>query len=577
MTAMRTPLLTAALLLAACKPAATTHPPADTGPVVEPPIDYASVTWPEEPYRASLPAAGPIAELRLPGVETFTLDSGLEVYLVSQQKLPTVTMAFEFDAGGVREPKAKVGMTSICMDLLDEGTKKLDAAAFEEKQADHAVNVSSFGGSDTSGINVRALTSQLGPALDLMAEMLQEPGLRQTDLDRLKDARKASLLQAKGSPAPIAGRLFNPLVWGKDHPYGHIETEKTIDAVTLKDCEKLVAQLKPGGARLWVTGKISQDEIRKELGARLATWKGKAPTAARISAAKPRLGTIFFVHVPGAAQSSVYVGHPGPARAAADYEATDMMVEILGGSFSSRINMNLRENKGYTYGGRAGINYRRTGSSFAASSSVRTDATGPALREIFKELTTMRTSDATPDELRRVQDGALLALPAEFATPSDTLFVFQRLKFYGLPLDWYANYQQRLKTVDIAGVRKAAEKHVRDKEFVVLVVGDGAKILPDLDAIASEKLFGKGGLVILDPDGEKTARPAVTAAPAPAPAPAPAGAPAAGAPAPAAPAPAAPAAGAPAPAPPAPAAKPAGAPAPAPPAAPAAEPGKIAK
>lgn len=532
MIAMRTSQLTLAtlLLLVACKTATTTNP--DSGPAKNPDgtpvVSQADAVWPDEPYRAAIPTPGPIAELKLPGVETFKLDSGLEVYLVRQQKLPTVTMSFEFDVGGVRDPKAKFGLASLCMDLLDEGTKNLDTAAFEEKQADHAVDLSSFGGADTSGINVRSLTSQLGPALDLMAEMLQQPGLRQSDLDRLKDSRKANLLQAKGSPQPIAGRLWNPLVWGEDHAYGHIETEKTIDAINLKDCEKFVGQLRPGGARLWVTGMISQEEIKKELGARLASWTGKAPTALKIGAAKPRLGTIFFVHVDGAAQSSVYVGHPGPLRDAADYEATEMMTEILGGSFSSRINMNLREAKGYTYGGRAGIGYRRTGSSFSASSSVRTDATGPALREVIKEIVTMRTSDATDAELKRVKDGALLALPAEFATPSDTLFVFQRLQFWGLPLDWYSGYQTRLKTVDVAAVRKAADKHLRAQDFVVLVVGDANKVLGDLDAIAKEKLFGKGGVVVLDADGQPAPRPAIAASPKPA---APAAAPAPAAPA----------------------------------------------
>lgn len=513
-------------LLGGCKTAPTTPPGGTQNPdgsvtnpdgSVTPP---AAAVWPDEPYRATAPTPGPIAELRLPGVETFKLDSGLEVFLVRQEKLPTVMMAFEFDVGGVRDPKAKYSMAALCMDLLDEGTKNLDTAAFEEKQADHAVSLFSFGGADTSGINVRALTSQLGPALDLMAEMLQQPGLRQADLDRLKDSRKANLLQAKGSPGPIANRLFNPLLWGKDHPYGHLETEKTIDAVTLKDCQTFVGQLRPGGARLWVTGMITEAEIRKELGARLASWTGKSPAPLKIGPPKPRLGTIFFVNVDGAAQSSVYVAHAGPERKAPDYEATEMMTEILGGSFSSRINMNLREAKGYTYGGRAGIAYRRTGSSFSASSSVRTDATGPALREMIKEIITMRTTDATEAELKRVKDGALLGLPAEFATPTDTLFVFQRLEFWGLPLDWHSGYQSRLKTVDVAAVRKAAEKHLRAKDFSVLVVGDGAKVLADLDALAKEKVFGSGGVVVLDADGQPTARPAASAAPAAAPAPA---------------------------------------------------------
>jgi predicted Zn-dependent peptidase len=508
-TTMRNAIFTA-LLLVACRPAAPSTtpqndaPPPQIGANGEP---VPNLTWPDEPFRATAPAPAPIAELKLPSVENFKLANGLDVYLVPQTKLPTVTMSFEFDMGGVDDPKAKTGMTSICMDLLDEGTKKYETAAFEEKQADHAVNVSSFGSGESSGINVRALKSELGPALDLMAEMLQEPGMRQTDLDRIKERRKASLLQSKASPGPIAGRLFGSLVWGENHPYGRIETEKTIDGVSLADCSKVIGKLKPGGARLWVTGMITQDELKEALGSRLPTWKGKAPARAKIAAAKPRLGTVFFVHVKDAAQSSIYVGHPGPRRTDPDYEATDLMMEILGGSFSSRINMNLREDKGYTYGGRAGIGYRRAGGSFSASSSVRTDVTGPALREVIKEIVTMRAGDPTPEELRRVQEGALLALPAEFATPSDTLFAFQRLKFYDLPLDWYAGFQQRVRAVDTAAVRKAAEKHLRAQDFVVLVVGDASKVLPDLDAIATEKLFGKGGVVVLDADGKPTARP----------------------------------------------------------------------
>ncbi len=509
-TTMRTQLLTAALLLAACKPA-----PATTGPDMKdqtPPVttttpDAPAATWPDEPYRATAPAPAAIAEIKLPSVENFKLENGLDVYLVRQDKLPTVAMSFEFDLGAVDDPKAKTGLASICMDLLDEGTKKYETAQFEEKQADHAVNVSSFGGLESAGVTVRALKSQLGPALDLLAEMLLSPGMRQTDLDRIKERRKAALLQAKASPASIGGRLYSMLVWGEGHPYGRIETDKSIDSVGLADCAKMIARLKPGGAKLWVTGMISQDELSKELGARLPAWKGKAPARPKIAAAKPRLGTVFFVHVKDAAQSSIYVGHPGPRRQDADYEATDLMMEILGGSFSSRINMNLREDKGYTYGGRAGIGYRRAGASFAASSSARTDATGPALREVMKEIVGMRAGDPTEDELRRVKEGALLALPATFATPSDTLFAFQRLKFYDLPLDWYASHQARLRAVDTKAVRASADKHLRAQDFVVLVVGDASKVLADLDAIAAEKLFGKGGVVVLDADGKPAPRP----------------------------------------------------------------------
>ncbi|MFZ6185673.1 M16 family metallopeptidase [Nannocystis pusilla] len=507
-------LLALSAAVAACKPKTATQQPVEqpsTAPVATAPSDTEAAprpaNWPDEPYRATRPTAGQVAELKLPQVETFKLDNGLEVYLVRNDKLPTVYMNFEFDFGAVSDPKTQVGLHSICLDLLDEGTKNLDKVAWEEKQADHAVSVSAGAGSDTSNLTVRSLKRELPAALDLLAEMLREPGMREADFERLKDRRKASIAQAKGNPGSIAGRVIGPLLWGADHPYGRIETDKTIDAVQLKDCAKVVGKLKPGGARLWVVGQISQDEIKQELASRLPEWKGKAPAKVNVAAAKPRLGSVFFVHVKDAPQSSVYVGHAGPKRNATDYEATDLMAEILGGSFSSRINMNLREDKGYTYGGRAGFGYRRAGSTFAASSQVRTDATGPSLREIAKEIATMRTTDAKPDELFRVQEGALLALPAEFDTPTSTLMAFRQLKFFGLPLDWYDGYQKRLRAVDIAAVRKAAEKHLRAKDFVVLVVGDASKVLGDLDAIATEKLFGAGGVVVLDADAQPTKRP----------------------------------------------------------------------
>ena len=507
----------------ACKPEPAVVVPADqgatppptTGPVATGPTATApqaeapppNLVWPQEPFRATRPVPGPVAELKLPGVETFKLESGLEVFLVRNDRLPTVQMSFDFDFGGVSDPKDQIGLHSLCMDLLDEATAKKAKVAFEEAQADHAVNVGAYAGPDTAGLTLRSLKRELPAALALLSEMVREPGLRQEDFDRLRDRRKAAIAQSKGSPGSVAFRVLGSLMWGAGHVYGRIETEQTVDAIKLADCNKVVGKLKPGGARLWVTGQISPDEIKAGLAEHFPDWKGKAPGKVNAGPPKPRLGTIFFVHVKDAPQSSVYVGHAGPKRDAADYEATDLMAEILGGSFASRINMNLREDKGYTYGSRAGFQYRRAGSVFSASAQVRTDATGPALREIAKEIATMRSTDAKPEELFRVQEGALLALPAEFDTPSATLGSFRNLKFFGLPLDWHAGYQKRLRAVDIPAVRKAAEKHLRAKDFVVLVVGDGAKVLPDLDALAADKTFGGGGVVVLDTDAKPAARP----------------------------------------------------------------------
>lgn len=510
------------LVAVACK-----KPPPPVTPEPEPPpavvAEPAAPVWPDEPFRATRPEPGPLAELTLPKTQRFTLESGVEVYLVEQRTLPTLYMTLEFDRGGVDDPANKLGMHSLCMDLLSEGTARLDKVAFEEAQADLAIQLWASAGGETSTVGLRALKSQMGPALDLFAEMLTAPGLREKDLERLRDRYKTSLAQRRGSPNSVSPRVFPSLVWGTGHPYAPIPTEATYDAIKAADCKAVAGKLKPAGARLFVVGMITEAELRAELGARLGKWKGKAPTARKIPAPRPRAGTIFLVDMPGAAQSVISIGHLGPERSAADYDATYLMAQILGGSFSSRINMNIREDKGFAYGARGGYDYERHGSVFEASSSVRTDATGPALREIVKEIRGMRAGDPTPEELRREQEGAIAAMPATFATPTRTLGAYRSLVYFGLPLDWYDSRQARLRAVTPAAIHKAAADHLKESDYVVLVVGDAAVVRPDLEKMAEEKLFGAGGLVVLDADGKPVtgAAPAKPAAEKPAAKPAP--------------------------------------------------------
>ncbi len=461
-----------------------------------------ALVWPDEKFRASAPEPGPIAELELPELETFKLGNGVTVYLMQQEVLPTVYMSLQFDMGEISDPSSKVGMTSLCMDLLGEGTKKLDKVAFEEKQADHAVSLSSSGGTETSAVGFRALKKEVGAGLELLSEMMREPGLRAEDLDRLRDRAKARLKQARATPASIAYRLYGSLVYGPKHPYGRLVTEESLDAVTVGDCKKVAAKLKPKGARLFVIGRTSKEELEEQLGASWAWWKGAAPKPKKVAPGKARKGQIVFVDAPKANQSQVWVGHPGPKRTAADYEATEVMARILGGGFSSRINMNLREDKGFSYGGRGGFRYTRNGSYFVASSAVRADATADSLREIAKEIRNMRASTPTEDEMAREIEGSLLALPAQFGSATRSSFAFQSLVFYGLGLDWYAQYQERLKELDAAAVQQAAQDHLREDGFTVLVVGDASVVLDGLRELADEKLFGSGGIVVVDADGQ---------------------------------------------------------------------------
>lgn len=497
-------LASAALLVGACERGELTVDPETT------PVDVAvsdAAEWPDEAFRAERPTPKPIKDVKIPKIETFELDNGVEVFLVQQQTLPTVLMYMEWDLGEVNDPRGKTGMASLCGALVGEATKNKNKEAFSAAQDDHAVTVRVNALTETTILNVRALKRELGPALDLAAEMLFEPGMRQEDFDRLRDQRKAGIEQSKGSASSISRRISPSLIWGSKHAYGKIETSASIDNISVADCNAWVKRLKPDGARLWVVGKITEDELRTEFNARFGDWKGKAPKPIRLGKPKPAKATIFFVHVPNSAQSQVLIGHPGPIRTEPDYEATELMAMILGGSFSSRINMNLREDKGWSYGARGGFSYSRGGSSFAASSSVRTDVTGPAVLEIAKEIEHMRGEVPTAEELRREQEGALLAMPAEFATATRTLFSFRGLDYYGLPLDWHVGHQERLRAVDPAAIQTAAQAHLQDIDQVVLVVGDGAVVLESLEKIAEDGVFGAGGIQYLDTDGNPIPRP----------------------------------------------------------------------
>jgi predicted Zn-dependent peptidase len=475
----------------------------------------AAATWPEEDYRQQRPEPRPVTDVKFPSVHQFELANGMAVYLVQQDNLPTAYMTMEFEGGSNRDPKNKSGLASVCMDLLSEGTKSLDKIAFGEKQADIAASVWSSGGDESSSITARSLKAQMGPTLDLVAEMIEEPGMRQEDFDRIIERRVAGLAQQKATPDSIARRLFASLIWGKKHPYGHVVTEKSLQAIKLADCKKYVKRLRPDGAKLWVVGMVDEKELREELEPRLAFWKGKAPASSKVAAAKKPNGKIHFIQVDGAVQSMIMVGHPGPKRDAADYESTYLMGQILGGSFSSRINMNLREDKGFSYGGRGGFRYRKGGSHFAASSSVETTTTALALREVAKEIVGMRAGEPTDVEVKREQEGALLAMPARFSTPTKTLFTLKGIDWYGLPLDYYEGHQKKLRAVDAKSIQKAAGDHLSAGDFVVLVVGDGkakAKdsdktVLEEVELLAKEKVFGGGGIVFLDADGKTVKRP----------------------------------------------------------------------
>jgi zinc protease len=496
---MRTAII--ALALTACAaPQADAPPPAVPVPAVAPAPP--PVVFPDEPFRAHQPPPAQARAFAAPHVQQFTLPDGIEATLVERHNLPIVSLSLDMYGGASLDPKGKDGLASVCTSLMSEGTQKLDKLAFEEALADLASEVSSGAAVDRHQVSMSSLRKNLDATLDLWTDTLLRPGLRQDELDRSLKRRIAGLAQLKGSPAGVAPRLAGSIVFGPQHLHGRMATEGSYRALTLADCQKFVAtRIKPRGAKLFVVGDITRAELESKLAARLGGWSGRAPAPPQPAAAHPRKGKLFFVDIPKAAQSMVVVLASGPQRKAPDFHPTSLMAGILGGGFTSRINMNIREKHGYAYGAGGGFVYTRDGSHFRATASVRTNVTKESIQEILKEVRAMASGEPTDEELSREKDGRVLALPARFATGEQTLGAFRELVYYGLPLDYFDSYVAQITAVNQAAVKKAAARHLHPAELQILVVGDGKVVLPGLEELVTAKEV-PGPIVKLDADGK---------------------------------------------------------------------------
>jgi predicted Zn-dependent peptidase len=518
------------------EPPAKPEPVAKPQPKPEPPKleNIPALAFPDEAFRKSAPAAGKAANFKFPKINRFRLRNGVTVYLVEKHNLPIVSMDLNFDGGSINDPKGKEGLASMCMSLMTDGTKKLDKIAFNEALADTASSIRSYATAEQQGLNMSTLSKNFDSTFALFVDTLTNPGFREGDFDRKKKRSLARLSQVRASPRAVAGRVVDKLLYGPKHPFGRIYDEKSLQALSTADCVKYhKAYLKPRGARLFVVGDITAKQIRAAFAnASLKGWKGRPKRSARLRRPRTVKGKIFFVNIPGAAQSAIYVRHFGPKRKARGYFPNMLAGMILGGGFSGRVNMNLREDKGYSYGARANFSYSRNYGELSAGTSVRSDSTYQSVLEIYNEMKNLKTGKkpATAEELEREKNGAILGLPARFSSARSALGQYRSLVYYRLPLNYYNRYVRNIRRVTLAQVNAAAKRQLKPNRAFYLVVGDAnapqkkhvdsdkpgekGKDVPLLDdkgqpmtllgslrQLAAKNALGKGDLVVLDADG----------------------------------------------------------------------------
>jgi predicted Zn-dependent peptidase len=338
-----------------------------------------------------------------------------------------------------------------------------------------------------ASVSLHVPKRRLEAGLDLLADVLLRPTFPDSEVARQRELRRAQLVQQSDNPVAMAQIAFPAIVFGGAHPYGRplTGTEAAVAAMTRdRVADFYRAYYRPNVARVLVVGDVTPAEARRLLEARFGSWdRGDVVPLPDAAAPAPAARAVYLVDKPGAPQSVIRIGHVGIARSNPDYVALQVLNTILGGAFTSRLNQNLRETHGYTYGAFSQFAAQRLAGPFVASASVVTAKTDSSLIEFLKELRRIR-DEAVPDaELAKAKAYITLGLPGEFETTASAAARFRDLLVYGLPLDYYAHYIERVNAVTVGDVQRVARQYIDPDHFDIVVVGDKSQIEAGIKAL----------------------------------------------------------------------------------------------
>lgn len=446
--------------------------------------------------RTHPPALGALPALKLPKVQTQTLPNGLQLDVVEMHEVPVVDVTLIVRAGAVRDPDDLPGLATFVANMLDEGAGSRDALGIADEVQYLGASLGTGAGNENATVSLHCTTPKLGPALDLMADVVLRPAFADSEITRQRKLRENALLTLRDQPTQMAPIAFNAIVFGGAHPYGRPVSGDEASTAKLDRARVAAfhrAYYVPNNAVLLVVGDVTAAQARKLAEARFGSW-ARADVAPPATAVAPTPGprTIEIVDKPGAAQSVIRIGNVGVARSTPDYAALRVLNTILGGSFTSRLNQNLRETHGYTYGARSSFETRRLPGAFLATASVATAKTDSSLIEFMKELRTIRDVPVPAAELEKAKAYLALGLPGEFEATADAAGQFADLIANDRPLDEYDGAVASIQKVTAADVQRVARALIDVDHFTILVVGDRAKIEPGLKAL------NEGGIEIRD-------------------------------------------------------------------------------
>jgi zinc protease len=442
--------------------------------------------------RSKLPASGPAPEIKIGEAETFTLANGLKVFVVKNTKLPRVSFTLVFDRDPILEGD-KAGLTTFIGDMMMGGTKNRT-----KDQLDQEIDFigASLSASATS-VSVSSLKKHQSKVLELMADVLFNPVFPEAELEKLKKQSLTGLATTKDDPQAISSRLSNAVLYGKNHPYGESQTEQTTKNITLDDVKGYYqTYFKPNIAYLAIVGDIEKAEAQRVVNQYFGAWKkGVVPTFTYPMPVRAAKQAVALVDRSSSVQSVINVTQPVAMKIGdADYISSRLLNQILGGGSASRLFMNLREDKGFTYGAYSSIEADKLVGNISASASVRSEVTDSAVYEFVYEIKNLVEKGVTLEELDKAKAELAGSFGRSLEQPGTVATFALNTARYNLPKDYYATYLQKLNAYTVADINATAKRLIEPDKFIITTVGNGAEI--------KEKLAQFGEVVEYDIMGE---------------------------------------------------------------------------
>lgn len=439
-----------------------------------------AMTWQgaaQTPDRSTPPKPGAPPALKLPPIQKHTLSNGLQVWIVEQHEVPLAQVNLIVRAGSGADPAGRYGAASMAAAMLDEGAGTRSALELADAVEFLGAQLTTSSTFDSSAVRLSVPVARLGDALPLLADVVTRPTFPEAELERLRKDRLTRLLQARDDPAAIIEMAFPRLVFGEQHRYGTPAAGGTADvkALTVDDLRSFHrAYYRPELATLLVVGDVTPTMVVPALERTFGPWKGDGPAGAVTPvpvAAQLTKRRIYLIDKPGAAQSQIRIGWVGVSRSTPEYPTLQVLNTILGGSFTSRLNTNLRETHGYSYGAFSSFEERISPGAFSARAGVQTDKTADALKEFFVELTGI-LKPIPGTELEKAKNYVALGFPAEFESTGDLAQKMEEQVVHRLPDEYFPSYIRSVVQTTGPGVEQAAARYIQPDRFAVVVVGD---------------------------------------------------------------------------------------------------------